>query len=77
MAARLARQATLRADVSAALSEERELQPMLSRCCEAIVDNLDVAFARLGAPRRCDRVGAIALAMSAQDAAAVASQTIH
>ncbi|CAN5907295.1 hypothetical protein BH11MYX3_BH11MYX3_28760 [soil metagenome] len=47
MAARLARHATLRADVSTALSEQRELQPMLARCCEAIVGNLDVAFARI------------------------------
>ncbi len=47
MAARLAGHATLRADVSAALSQERELPPMLMRCCEALVDNLEVAFARV------------------------------
>lgn len=36
----------LRADVSAALAEARELTAMLQRCAQAIVENLGAAFAR-------------------------------
>ncbi|MDP9411092.1 MAG: PAS domain S-box protein [Actinomycetota bacterium] len=45
--ARLARQAELRADVSAALSESEALQETLQRCTEAIVEKLGAAFARI------------------------------
>jgi len=44
---RLARHNTLRADIVTALSEEREIPRMLDRVCEALVDNLDAAFARV------------------------------
>jgi PAS domain S-box-containing protein len=44
---RLARHNTLRADIVTALSEEREIPRMLDRVCEALVDNLEAAFARV------------------------------
>ncbi len=44
---RLARHSALRADVSGALSDERDIRKMLQRACELIVDHLDVAFARI------------------------------
>jgi PAS domain S-box-containing protein len=44
---RLARHAALRADVSVALSDERDVRKMLQRACELIVDHLDAAFARV------------------------------
>ncbi|MBA3460643.1 MAG: PAS domain-containing protein [Deltaproteobacteria bacterium] len=47
LTSRLARHSVLRADVAVVLSEQRELRPMLERCCQAIVTNLNVAFARL------------------------------
>lgn len=43
---RLARHTALRAEISQALSEERDLPPMLERCCVALVRHLGVAFAR-------------------------------
>ncbi|HEU0036814.1 MAG TPA: ATP-binding protein [Kofleriaceae bacterium] len=47
LAARLARHTALRADVAAALADERNIRAMLQRCCEALVDQLAVAFARV------------------------------
>ena len=47
LTSRLARHSSLRADVHAVLAEERELPAMLKRCCEVIVRQLGVAFARL------------------------------
>jgi PAS domain S-box-containing protein len=44
---RLARHNKLRADVVTGLAEEHEIAPMLRRTCEAIVENLDAAFARV------------------------------
>jgi PAS domain S-box-containing protein len=44
---RLARHAALRADVSAALADTRNIQRMLQGCCEAAVNHLGVAFARI------------------------------
>ncbi len=44
---RQARQAALRADVSAALGEGGPLQSILQRCAESMVRNLDAAFARI------------------------------
>jgi signal transduction histidine kinase len=44
---RLARHAALRADVSVALSDERDVRKMLQRACELIVDHLDAVFARV------------------------------
>jgi PAS domain S-box-containing protein len=44
---RLARQAELRADVSAALTESGALRGILQRCAEAMVRHLDAAFARV------------------------------
>jgi PAS domain S-box-containing protein len=44
---RLATYGELRADVGAALAEERELRPMLQRACAAVVERLGVAFARI------------------------------
>jgi signal transduction histidine kinase len=44
---RLARYALLRAEVSAALAERREVDTMLRACCQAFVDQLGVAFARI------------------------------
>lgn len=44
---RLGRHAALRADVSATLSDERDIRKMLQRACELIVDHLDAAFARV------------------------------
>ncbi len=44
---RLARQAELRADVSSALAESGALSGILQRCTEAVVRNLDAAFARI------------------------------
>ena len=46
-AIRLARQAALRADVSAALGEGGPLQDILQRCAESMVRNLHAAFARI------------------------------
>ena len=45
--ARQARQALLVGEIGVALTRERELRPMLERCTEAIVRNLDCAFARV------------------------------
>jgi PAS domain S-box-containing protein len=45
--ARQARQETLRADLSNALSGSNTLQTMLQRCTEAMVQHLDAAFARV------------------------------
>ncbi|MBS1792141.1 MAG: PAS domain S-box protein [Acidobacteria bacterium] len=46
--ARLNRQAALRAEVSAALTDENNsLQQMLQQCSDAIVENLDAAYARI------------------------------
>ncbi|MDQ3364084.1 MAG: ATP-binding protein [Myxococcota bacterium] len=47
MTTRLARHAALRAEISGILSDERDLSKMLGRCCEALVEHLDVAFARV------------------------------
>ncbi len=47
LAVRLGRHAALRADISAALADERDVSLMLRRCCEALVDQLGVAFARV------------------------------
>ncbi len=44
---RLASYAAARADVSATLSAERDLRPMLQGCCQALVRHLGVAFARI------------------------------
>ncbi|HUS29096.1 MAG TPA: PAS domain-containing protein [Kofleriaceae bacterium] len=44
---RLARHSTLRADVAGALAEERDVPKMLQRCCQLLVEHLDVAFARV------------------------------
>jgi PAS domain S-box-containing protein len=44
---RRARQAALRADVGAALAEGRPLHDVLQRTAEAVVGNLDAAFARV------------------------------
>jgi PAS domain S-box-containing protein len=44
---RQARQAALRADVSAALGEGGALQSILQRCTESMVRNLDAAFVRI------------------------------
>ena len=44
---RLARHNLLRADVVTALSEETAIPAMLGRACEAIVDHLEAAFARV------------------------------
>lgn len=45
--ARLTRHEKLRAEVSAALANERDTQKMLSRCCELLVGQLGVSFARV------------------------------
>jgi signal transduction histidine kinase len=45
--ARQARQALLVGEIGVALTRERELRPMLERCTDAIVRNLDAAFARV------------------------------
>jgi PAS domain S-box-containing protein len=47
LTARMGRHAALRADVSAILADEREVPAMLRRTCEALVEHLDVAFARV------------------------------
>ena len=47
LTSRLARHSVLRAEIAFALAEERDLKAMLDRCCQALVDNLGVAFARL------------------------------
>lgn len=48
MQARLNQQAALRADVSAALTDEHHTLPqMLQQCTEALVEHLDAAFARI------------------------------
>ena len=47
LAKRMATHATLRADVSAALADQRVMQHTLQRCCEAAVLNLGAAFARI------------------------------
>ena len=47
MTMRLARHNTLRAEIVTALSEEREIPHMLGRVCEALVDQLEAAFARV------------------------------
>jgi len=43
---RLARHTALRADVSSALSDNKDVRGMLEECCEALVRHLGVAFAR-------------------------------
>jgi signal transduction histidine kinase len=45
--ARQARQALLVGEIGVALTREGELRPMLARCTEAIVRNMDAAFARI------------------------------
>lgn len=45
--AALARQEALRADVHAGLASGADLQDMLQRCAQAIVDRVDAAFARI------------------------------
>jgi signal transduction histidine kinase len=45
--ARQARQALLVGEIGVALTRERELRPMLARCTDAIVRNVDAAFARV------------------------------
>lgn len=45
--ARQARYALLRADVSAALADGGDLQEMLQRCAEPLVNHLDATFARI------------------------------
>lgn len=45
--ARQARQALLIGEIGVTLTRERELRPMLERCTEALVRNLDGAFARV------------------------------
>jgi signal transduction histidine kinase len=45
--ARQARQALLVGEIGVALTRERELRPMLERCTDALVRNLDAAFARV------------------------------
>jgi len=47
LTARMGRHAALRADVSAILADEREVPAMLRRTCEALVEHLEVAFARV------------------------------
>ena len=47
LADRIARHSSLRADVSAALADARDMRRTLQRCCEAAVAHLDVAFARI------------------------------
>ncbi len=55
--ARLNRQAGLRAEVSAALTDENNTLPqMLQQCTEAIVENLDAAFARIWLVNEAERV---------------------
>ena len=44
---RLARHATLLADVSVALSAHRDIRSILQQCCEAMVHRLHVSFARI------------------------------
>jgi PAS domain S-box-containing protein len=44
---RVARHVAMRADVSAALADAREVRVALQGCCEALVAHLGVAFARL------------------------------
>jgi PAS domain S-box-containing protein len=41
------RMSTLNAEVAVALNAGAELQPMLQRCCELMVQHLDVAFVRI------------------------------
>lgn len=47
LTARLGRHAAVRAEISAVLAEERELLRMLRRACEALVEELDLTFARV------------------------------
>jgi PAS domain S-box-containing protein len=47
LAARLARHTTIRAEIAQTLADERDITAMLRRCCQALVDHLDVAFARV------------------------------
>ena len=42
-----ARQSAIRADITSALAEEGDLRVILQRCAEALVQHLDVAFARI------------------------------
>ncbi len=44
---RLARLNALRADISGCLADERDVATMLRRVCDALVDHLEVAFARI------------------------------
>jgi GAF domain-containing protein len=44
---RRARQADMSADIAVALNGSGELRSLLARCCEAVVAQLDVAFARV------------------------------
>ncbi len=44
---RLARLSALRADISASLADERDVRTMLRRICDAVVEHLEVAFARV------------------------------
>jgi PAS domain S-box-containing protein len=47
MTTRLARLTATRADISGCLADERDVPTMLRRVCDALVDHLDVAFARV------------------------------
>jgi PAS domain S-box-containing protein len=47
LTARMGRHAALRADVSTVLADERDLATMLRRVCEAFVEHLEVAVARI------------------------------
>ncbi|HSN27792.1 MAG TPA: PAS domain-containing protein, partial [Kofleriaceae bacterium] len=47
LTSRMGTHAALRADISGILSDEREIPAMLRRACEALVEHLDVAFARV------------------------------
>jgi PAS domain S-box-containing protein len=44
---RMGRHAALRADVSTVLADERDVPTMLRRTCEAFVEHIDAAFARI------------------------------
>ena len=47
LTARMGRHAALRADISSVLADEREIPTMLRRVCDAFVEHLEVAFARV------------------------------
>jgi PAS domain S-box-containing protein len=47
MTSRLARLTAMRADISGCLADERDVATMLRRVCDALVEHLEVAFARV------------------------------